>query len=224
MKKKLFTIFTFCFMAMVFLFSSGCSILGDNSGNQSVVGGSGQPEYYIDVTGDPSLETFLDGQIIAVVYKDGVKTDEKVEFISQDESLLKIDQTGKMIAQNQPGKVGVEVRHASGASSVFYVGILHYGKLPKFYSTNVDSNGEISVTMGESSNLGMQFTYSGMSQNITFDDAVFTCELNTEDYITVDETTGAITTKAVGETIVSVTASWRGFVKTVEIKVIVNEN
>lgn len=224
MKKKLFTIFIACFMAIGLLCLSGCSMSENNGGNQSVVGGSEQPEYYIDVTGDPSLETFLEGQIIAIVYKDGVKTDEKVEFISQDESLLKIDQTGKMIAQNQPGKVGVEVRHASGASSVFYVGILHYGRLPKFYSMNVDSNGEIKVTMGESSNLGMQFTYSGMSQNITFDDAVFTCELNTEEYIAVDEATGAITTKAVGETLVSVTAKWRGFVKTVEIKVIVTEN
>ena len=212
MKKKLLTILTLCLMAICVVFGVGCKDTSSDDENKGTA-------YRIVVTGDSTLECFSEGQLSASVYKNEVQTSEKVQFISEDESFLKIDENGKMFALNKAGTVDVVARLECGETETFNIVIVNNGNIPHFTSGAKDK-GKINILEGMSSNLGIEFTYLGKEVA----DATFTYQLDTNEYITLNEMTGVIETKAIGSTVVSATASWRGYTETIEIEVNVCED
>lgn len=227
MKKKLLKGLVISLMGIGLTFGAGCDALfGDLMGDSSDTSTIETPEtnYQIVVSGDSVLEAMEEGNLRAVVFKDGEETNEKVEFVSKDESLLKIDANGHMVAQrSEGGTAKVEVRHvASGTVQEVSIGIIYYGSIPTFTSDALNEKGEIDIIEGESSAFGWSLKYKGTERNLK--DAKITYTLDTNDYITINETTGEITTKSVGVTNVTVSVEWRGYTETKTIKVSVCED
>lgn len=149
-----------------------------------------------------SLYCYEDVQLTAEVKDaEGNAVQTKIEWSSSDTAVATVDENGRVIAASA-GSTEI-IASAEGAQAKCSLTVLAAQGQPSLVLSDEET---LPIAFGDSYQLLPCIVYNGNR----YYDATFTYNSEDETVMTVDASTGDITTVASGETILTATATWRG--------------